>query len=208
MNSPSLTPTPSACAASPTDRAAALPPGSVIRPAEPRDVEAIVGLITALAEYEQLTHMLEVTPAKLMPHLFGEQPAAACLVAEIRAEVGAEVRSDAGAPPTGAIPAGTAPAVIAGFALYFGNYSTFLAKPGIYLEDLFVLPAWRGHGLGRALLARLAEIAVARGCGRLEWCVLDWNQPAIDFYQGLGAKMLPEWRLCRVTGEALQGFGR
>jgi GNAT superfamily N-acetyltransferase len=199
MNSPSLTPTPSACAASPTDRAAALPPGSVIRPAEPRDVEAIVGLITALAEYEQLTHMLEVTPAKLMPHLFGEQPAAACLVAEVQAEV----RTDAGTAPEG-----TAPAVIAGFALYFGNYSTFLAKPGIYLEDLFVLPAWRGHGLGRALLARLVEIAVARGCGRLEWCVLDWNQPAIDFYQGLGAKMLPEWRLCRVTGEALQGFGR
>jgi GNAT superfamily N-acetyltransferase len=179
--------------------AAPLPPGTIIRAAEPRDIDAIVGLITALAEYESLTHLLELTPAKLAPHLFGDRPAAECLVAEL--------------PAPGA--AGDAPAesqltdrLVAGFALHFPTYSTFLARPGIHLEDLFVLPAYRGLGLGRALLARLAEIAVERGCGRLEWCVLDWNQPAIDFYQGLGAQMLPDWRLCRVTGTALDGFGR
>ncbi|MBK6853617.1 MAG: GNAT family N-acetyltransferase [Burkholderiales bacterium] len=172
----------------------------LIRPAEPRDVPAIVGLITALADYEQLTHLLEVTVDKLEPHLFGDRPAAQCLVAEVL--VAAE------APARDVTPAGTSAGTIAGFALYFSNYSTFLAKPGIYLEDLFVLPAYRGTGLGRALLARLAEIAVERGCGRLEWSVLDWNQPAIDFYQGLGARVMPEWRICRVTGEALRGFGR
>jgi GNAT superfamily N-acetyltransferase len=188
----SSAPPPDQPAASTSAQAAVLPPGTTIRPAEPRDVPAIVGLISALADYEQLTHLLEVTPAKLLPHLFGDHPAAACLVAEVD-------QPDAGA---------ATPTTIAAFALYFGNYSTFLAKPGIYLEDLFVLPHFRGQGLGRALLARLAEIAVERGCGRLEWCVLDWNQPAIDFYQGLGARLLPEWRLCRVTGDALKGFGR
>ncbi|MFM2067307.1 MAG: hypothetical protein RLZZ584_2216, partial [Pseudomonadota bacterium] len=167
--------------------AAALPPGTVIRPAEPRDVDAIVGLITALAEYEQLTHLLELSADKLAPHLFGAHPAAECLVAEVPAAV---AETDTGGR------AAAAPArLVAGFALFFPNYSTFLARPGIHLEDLFVLPGHRGLGLGRALLARLAEIAVERGCGRLEWCVLDWNQPAIDFYQGLGAQMLPDWRL-------------
>lgn len=172
---------------------------------------AIVGLITALAEYEHLTHMLEVTAEKLEPHLFGDHPAAQCLVAEVTADTsqvglaGGDVSGDGDIDGKGHAQSVT---TIAGFALYFSNYSTFLAKPGIYLEDLFVLPQHRGTGLGRALLARLAEIAVERGCGRLEWCVLDWNQPAIDFYQGLGARILPEWRLCRVTGDALQGFGR
>jgi GNAT superfamily N-acetyltransferase len=174
----------------------ATPSGCLIRPAEPRDVPDIVDLITALADYEHLTHMLEVTAEKLEPHLFGANPAAQCLVAELPAD---------GEAPTGdGAPAGT----VAGFALYFSNYSTFLAKPGIYLEDLFVLPQHRGIGLGRALLAHLAEIAVERGCGRLEWSVLDWNQPAIDFYQGLGARVMPEWRICRVTSDALPGFGR
>jgi GNAT superfamily N-acetyltransferase len=170
--------------------AAPLPPGTVIRPAEPRDVDAIVGLITALAEYENLTHLLELSATKLGPHLFGERPVAECLVAELPAAPGVSAT------------------LIAAFALFFPTYSTFLARPGIHLEDLFVLPTHRGLGLGRALLARLAELAVERGCGRLEWCVLDWNQPAIDFYQGLGAQMLPDWRLCRVTGAALAGFGR
>lgn len=168
----------------------------VIRAAEPRDVPAIVGLITALADYEQLTHLLEVTADKLEPHLFGDRPAAQCLVAEVLADADVSMRE------------GTPATTVAGFALYFSNYSTFLAKPGIYLEDLFVLPQYRGAGLGRALLARLAEIAVERGCGRLEWSVLDWNQPAIDFYQGLGARVMPEWRICRVTGGSLSGFGR
>lgn len=189
----------------------------LIRPAEPRDVPAIVGLITALADYEQLTHLLEVTVDKLEPHLFGDRPAAQCLVAEVTTQAAGDAGGDGtcdrdgdGARHIAGVGGGTdsAAGTIAGFALYFSNYSTFLAKPGIYLEDLFVLPAYRGTGLGRALLARLAEIAVERGCGRLEWSVLDWNQPAIDFYQGLGARVMPEWRICRVTGEALRGFGR
>jgi GNAT superfamily N-acetyltransferase len=187
----------------------------VIRPADPRDVPAIVGLITALAEYEQLTHLLEVTAEKLEPHLFGDRPAAQCLVAEVTTRPTSDSDGDGNGKGNGNCDGdrgsngnSAAATTIAGFALYFSNYSTFLARPGIYLEDLFVLPQHRGTGLGRALLARLAEIAVERGCGRLEWCVLDWNQPAIDFYQGLGARILPEWRLCRVTGDALQGFGR
>ncbi|MFM2120062.1 MAG: hypothetical protein RL722_1530 [Pseudomonadota bacterium] len=161
-----------------------------LRPAEPRDVSAIVGLIQALADYEQLTHMLEVTAEQLESHLFGPRPWAECLVAEAQ-------EADAG---------GTVGVV--GFALFFPNYSTFLAKPGLHLEDLFVLPAWRGRGIGRALLARLAEIAVERGCGRLEWAVLDWNQSAIDVYEGLGAEVLPDWRICRVAGPALASFGK
>ncbi|MEY2686632.1 MAG: hypothetical protein RL375_830 [Pseudomonadota bacterium] len=180
------------------------PPTHVIRAAEPRDVPAIVGLITALADYEQLTHLLAVTADKLEPHLFGERPAAQCLVAEVPVPTAASAGDGIPSTPSAGAPATT----IAGFALYFSNYSTFLARPGIYLEDLFVLPAYRGTGLGRALLARLAEIAVERGCGRLEWSVLDWNQPAIDFYQGLGARVMPEWRICRVTADALPGFGR
>jgi hypothetical protein len=187
------------------------PPTHLIRPAEPRDVPAIVGLITALAEYEQLTHMLEVTAVKLEPHLFGERPAAQCLVAEVATRPASTSNGDGEGNRDGDRVSngdGNAASTIAGFALYFGNYSTFLAKPGIYLEDLFVLPSYRGTGLGRALLARLAEIAVERGCGRLEWSVLDWNQPAIDFYQGLGTRVMPEWRICRVTADALPGFGR
>jgi GNAT superfamily N-acetyltransferase len=163
---------------------------SMIRPAEPRDVPAIVGLITALADYEQLTHLLEVTAEKLEPHLFGERPAAQCLVAEVPADL-----SSAG----DAMPATT----IAGFALYFSNYSTFLAKPGIYLEDLFVLPAYRGQGIGRALFRQVAQIAVAREAGRLEWSVLDWNEPALKFYRSQGAQPLTEWTVQRLTGEAL-----
>ena len=153
-----------------------------IRAAELRDVNAIVQLIRALAEFEQLGHLLQVTPEKLRPHLFGEKPAAEAMVAESDGEVVA-------------------------FALYFTNFSTFLAQPGLYLEDLFVTPAQRGRGIGESMLTRLARTAVERGYGRFEWSVLDWNEPAIRFYQRMGATVMPDWRICRIAGEALQKFG-
>jgi GNAT superfamily N-acetyltransferase len=154
-----------------------------LRAAEPRDVPAIVGLITELAEFEHLTHLVQVTPESLHPHLFGPRPAAESLVAQVNGRVVA-------------------------FALFFTNFSTFLAKPGLYLEDLYVQPAHRGLGLGRALLERLGALAVERDYGRFEWSVLDWNENAIRFYEKMGASMLPEWRICRVTGPALERFGR
>ncbi|MBE7418931.1 MAG: GNAT family N-acetyltransferase [Ideonella sp.] len=154
-----------------------------LRAAEPRDVDAIVALIRELAEFEHLTHLLQVTPQTLQPHLFGPKPVAEAMVGEVAGEVVA-------------------------FALYFTNFSTFLAKPGLYLEDLYVKPAHRGRGLGRALLEHLGALAVARGYGRFEWSVLDWNEHAIRFYQAMGATVLPDWRICRVTGEALERFGR
>lgn len=154
-----------------------------LRAAEPRDVDAIVALIRELAEFEHLTHLLQVTPQTLQPHLFGPKPVAEAMVGEVAGEVVA-------------------------FALYFTNFSTFLAKPGLYLEDLYVRPQHRGHGLGRALLEHLGALAVQRDCGRFEWSVLDWNQHAIGFYQGMGATVMPDWRICRVTGDALQRFAR
>ena len=157
-----------------------MPPHS-LRPAEPRDVPAIVGLIEELAEFEKLSHMLVVTPDKLHPHLFGDRPVVEALVGEIDGKVVA-------------------------FALFFTNFSTFLAKPGLYLEDLYVQPAHRGGGLGTALLTRLARIATERDYGRFEWSVLDWNEDAIRFYKRMGAAVLPEWRICRLTGEALARF--
>jgi GNAT superfamily N-acetyltransferase len=153
-----------------------------LRAAEPRDVPAIVGLITELAEFERLTHLLQVTPQSLHPHLFGPRPAAEAMVAQLGGEVVA-------------------------FALFFTNFSTFLARPGLYLEDLYVQPAHRGRGLGRALLERLGALAVERGYGRFEWSVLDWNENAIRFYEKMGASLLPDWRICRVTGPALERFG-
>ena len=161
-----------------------------LRPAELRDVAPIVQLIRELAEFESLTHLLQVTPEKLRPHLFGERPVAEALVAELPKELVAE---------------GESPVVA--FALFFTNFSTFLAQPGLYLEDLYVKPEHRGSGIGRAMLARLGKLAVERNYGRFEWCVLDWNENAIRFYEKLGATMLPDWRLCRVTGDALKGFG-
>ncbi len=162
-------------------------PRFTLRPAELRDVGAIVQLIRDLAEFEQLTHLLQVTPEKLRPQLFGERPAAEALVAEIGdGKSGGEVVA---------------------FALFFTNFSTFLAQPGLYLEDLYVKPAHRGSGIGRALLKRLAALAVERQHGRFEWSVLDWNEHAIRFYQGMGATVMPEWRICRVTGDALQAMG-
>jgi GNAT superfamily N-acetyltransferase len=151
----------------------------MIRPARPDDVPTVLSLIRALARYEKLEHQVVGTEADLREHLFGPHP---------RAEVA--LVDDAGG--------------IAAFALFFHNYSTFLCKPGLYLEDLFVLPEQRRKGYGRALLAHLAKLAVERGCGRFEWAVLDWNEPAIGFYRSLGAVMLEDWRIFRVAGEALE----
>ncbi len=154
-----------------------------IRPAIAGDAPALVGLIRELADYEKLGHLVQTTPEKLQQHLFGPQPAAEAVVAESGGQVVA-------------------------FALYFTNFSTFLAQPGLYLEDLYVQPAHRGSGLGQALLKHLAQLAVARDCGRFEWSVLDWNTPAIRFYERMGATVMPDWRICRVTGEALQALAR
>jgi GNAT superfamily N-acetyltransferase len=154
-----------------------------IRAATPADLPAIVGLITELAVFEKLEHLVVVTPESLHPHLFGDRPVAECVVAEVGGTVVA-------------------------FALFFTNFSTFLGKPGLYLEDLYVQPAHRGTGLGKALLQHLATLAVARGCGRFEWCVLDWNERAIHFYEAMGATVMPDWRLCRVTGPALTALAR
>ena len=160
-----------------------------IRPAELRDVTPIVGLIRELAEFERLSHLLQVTPEKLRPHLFGEKPVAEAWVAEV---------------PAAAVARGEQ--TVVAFALFFTNFSTFLARPGLYLEDLYVTPTQRGRGIGKALLTRLAKLAVERECGRFEWSVLDWNEHAIRFYRGLGATVMPDWRICRITGEALESF--
>lgn len=158
-------------------------PTHALRAAEPRDLPAIVGLIGELAAYERLEHLMQATPETLHPHLFGPRPVAEAVVAEVDAQVVA-------------------------FALYFTNFSTFLARPGLYLEDLYVQPAHRGRGIGKALLQHLGALAVARGCGRFEWSVLDWNRSAIEFYERMGATVMPDWRICRVTGDALAAFGR
>ncbi len=152
-----------------------------IRAAELRDVTAIVQLIRELADFEQLTYLLQVTPEKLRPHLFGERAVVEALVAESQGEV-------------------------VGFAVFFTNFSTFLAQPGLYLEDLYVQPAHRGRGVGEALLSRVGRLAVERDYGRFEWSVLDWNANAIRFYEKMGATVMPDWRICRVTGDALQRF--
>jgi GNAT superfamily N-acetyltransferase len=151
----------------------------MIRSATPADVPIIAKLIRDLAEYEKLAHAVVLKEADLRAHLFGEQRYAEVLLAE-----------DAGA--------------VVGFALFFHNYSTFRAKPGIYLEDLFVEPAHRGKGHGKALLAALAELAVERDCARVEWSVLNWNTPSIEFYKALGAKPMDEWSVFRLTDEALK----
>lgn len=155
----------------------------MIRPATPADVPAIVALIRALAEYERLQDQVSLHSERLHEHLFGSRPYVEALIAE---EAGAVV----------------------GFALFFHNYSTFLGKPGIYLEDLFVLPEHRGEGHGKALLRELARLAVARDCGRLEWSVLNWNEPSIQFYRSLGAVAMNEWSVYRLTGDALRQLGQ
>ena len=152
-----------------------------IRPARPDDATAIVALIRGLAEYERLTDLCVATEADIARALFGPRPFAEVLLAE---SAGGTV----------------------GFALYFTNFSTFLGRPGLWLEDLFVLPEHRRCGIGRALLRTLAAIARERRCGRFEWAVLDWNAPAIAFYRSLGADVLADWRIVRVTGSALDGL--
>lgn len=156
-------------------------PGLSLRLATANDVPQILSFIRQLAEYEKLLDMVVADEAKLTATLFGNKAYAEVVIADYQ-----------GKP--------------AGFALFFHNYSTFLAKPGIYLEDLFVDPTLRGLGIGKALITYLATLAVERDCGRLEWSVLDWNQPAIEFYQSLGAQMLHDWRINRVTGETLQAM--
>jgi len=150
-----------------------------IRAAQLEDVPLLCALIRGLADYEKLSDQCVIREEDLREHLFGSRPYAEALIAE------------AGGEP-------------AGFALYFHNYSTFLGKPGLYLEDLYVQPARRGLGIGKQLLCTLARIAVERGCGRFEWTVLDWNEPAIRFYESLGAELKREWLINRVSGEQLQ----
>ncbi len=152
-----------------------------IRPAQQADITVLHALIRALAEYERLTSQVVGTVEDLRRELFSERPL-------IEAVLAWEQES------------------ALGFALYFHNYSTFLARRGLYLEDLFVLSDARGRGIGKALMRHCARVAVQRACGRFEWSVLDWNQPAIDFYQSVGATLLPDWRICRLTGDALSRF--
>lgn len=150
-----------------------------IGPASESDVPVILELIRGLAEYERLSHLVSATEEKLSATLFGSPPAAEVLIARLDGEC-------------------------AGFALFFPNYSTFLAQPGMFLEDLFVKPEFRGKGVGLALLTALAKRARDRGCGRVEWDVLDWNESAIGFYRKLGAVPMDEWTRMRLTGEALE----
>jgi GNAT superfamily N-acetyltransferase len=164
-----------------------------IRPARPGDEHDIFALVQGLAEYEHLTHAVTGSAHKLAQDLFGSRPAAEVLVVET------------------ALFASSAPLALGveaqqplvAFALFFHNYSTFLTQPGLYLEDIFVLPAHRRRGIGKALLKAVARLARERNCGRLEWSVLDWNASAITFYESLGASVLPDWRICRVTAESL-----
>ena len=153
-------------------------PGLVLRMAGAADAELILEFVRELAEYERLSHAVTADAVTLREALFGSRPAAEVVIAEYE-----------GAP--------------AGFALFFTNFSTFIGRPGIYLEDLFVRPAYRRKGIGRVLLAWLARLAGERGCGRLEWAVLDWNEPAIRFYRELGAVPMDEWTVFRVAGEAI-----
>lgn len=145
-----------------------------IRPATPKDIPVILDLIRQLAVYEKLEHMITGTDTMMHEALFGARPSCECVIAE------------EGEKPIG-------------FALYFTTFSTFLCKPGLYLEDLFVIPAARGKGYGKSLLKHLASLAKARECGRFEWRVLDWNEPSIRFYKSLGATIMPEWHLVRMT---------
>ncbi len=149
-----------------------------LRQVQPDDVPILFGLIQALAEYEKLAHAVTGNVEALHNHLFGFHPYVEAIIAEYGGET-------------------------AGFALFFPNYSTFLTQPGIYLEDLFVLPKYRRKGIGKEILGYLAKLTVERGYGRLEWSVLDWNIDAIAFYERMGAEVLPDWRTCRVTGDTL-----
>lgn len=158
-------------------------PSLDVRPAVETDVPVLLRLIRELADYEKLTDLVVASEEKLLKTLFGGKRVAEALVGSVEGEP-------------------------VGMAIYFQNYSTFLAKPGLYLEDLYVQPAHRGKGLGKALITAVARIAVERRCGRYEWTVLDWNTPAIEFYESLGAEMKSEWRIMRVTGPALEQMAR
>jgi GNAT superfamily N-acetyltransferase len=151
----------------------------ILRFAEPADSNVLFDLIKALAEYEKLSHAVTGNALALEEHLFGSPQYIEAIIAEYAGQA-------------------------VGFALFFYNYSTFLTKPGIYLEDLFVLPEYRRRGVGKALLSKLAQIAVERNCGRLEWSVLDWNESAQAFYRSMGATILEDWRICRVTESGMQ----
>ncbi|HVE09437.1 MAG TPA: GNAT family N-acetyltransferase [Paraburkholderia sp.] len=151
---------------------------STIRAATPADVDAMLALMHELAEYEKLTHLFVATAEGVRDALFGARTSAEALVAERDGR-------------------------IVGYALFFHNFSTFLGRRGLYLEDIYVQPAERGSGLGKAMLRQLAALALERQCGRFEWTVLDWNQTAIDFYERMGASVLPDWRIVRMTGDAL-----
>ena len=155
----------------------------MIRPATAADVPVIIRLIRALAEYERLSDQVVLEENAMREHLFGPRPVAEVLLAEDEGQV-------------------------VGFALFFQNFSTFLGRPGLYLEDLFVLPEFRGRGHGKALFMALARLAVERGCGRLEWAVLNWNEPAIGFYRSLGAVPMDEWTVYRLTGPALEKLAK
>jgi GNAT superfamily N-acetyltransferase len=157
--------------------------GPVVRVATRADCDFMVAAVRELAAYEKLLDQCVVEPASLARDLFGPRPFAEALIGEIEGKA-------------------------AGYALFFHNYSTFLGKPGLFLEDLIVLPERRGQGLGRALLAAVAGLAVERGCGRLDWNVLAWNEPAVGFYRGLGAEIFPDWRSCRLEATALERVGR
>ncbi len=152
-----------------------------ILPARAEDCKALHALIRALAEYEKLAHLAVGSVEMLHAELFGERPV---IEAALAWEADRAI----------------------GFALWFHSYSTFLARRGLWLEDIYVVPDARGRGHGKALLRHCARLAVERGCGRFEWSVLDWNQPSIDFYQAVGATVLPDWKICRMTGEALERF--
>jgi GNAT superfamily N-acetyltransferase len=149
-----------------------------IRPAQPSDVAHIHGMIVELAVFEKLEHLVVATEALLHEGLFGSKPSCEAIIGEENGEV-------------------------VTFALFFHNFSTFLTKKGLYLEDLYVRQAYRGKGYGTNMLRKLAQLAVERNCGRFEWSVLDWNEPAINLYKAMGADVMPEWRICRVTGPAL-----
>jgi len=152
--------------------------GLALRLATAADADLLFTLVGELADYEKLQHQVTGSVEDLAQHLGGERPLVEAIVAEWDGQP-------------------------AGFALFFTNYSTFLTKPGLYLEDLYVRPEYRRRGIGKALLSRLAQVVQERGYGRLEWSVLDWNAPAITFYETMGATVLPDWRICRVTGEAI-----
>jgi GNAT superfamily N-acetyltransferase len=158
------------------------PPPARIRPATEQDVSVILELIRGLADYERLSSAVVATEDDLRRHLFGDRSAAEAVLAHI------------GSQPIG-------------FAVFFSTFSTFLGRPGVYIEDIFIVPEWRQRGYGRQVLGHIAGLAVGRGCGRLEWSVLGWNEPAIRFYESLGARALDEWQMYRLTGEPLHRLG-